>query len=760
MSLATSEINDNGLGPTTNKASVRLSSVLDDDVIDIREIIGILLSYRLLIVGVTGLSIILAALFSIFSTPVYRVDVLLQVETKRAAGLAALKDITDILEVKSETTAEIEILKSRTISRDTVERLSLDVEASPNYFPVIGRAMARIYNKNRANSISEVFAEPLFFARTYAWGGEDIKVETLTVPAELLGKKLILVAGKSGSYKLFDDKKYFLFKGVVGEFSHSSNDIVDDSSNDNGIRLFVSRLKARPGTHFILTQFSMPEAISKVAKRLSVSEKHKKSGILTLTLDGADNIKIAHMLNTVANVYVERNISRRSAKAQNSLEFLEKQLPSVRGQVDAAEIAYQSYRVAHGSVDMGIETKGVLENILKINGELLTFRQERNELRQKFKAAHPVIIGLDKKIKSLENEVRRLDSLTTRLPETQQQVLRLERNLQLNTLLYNKLLNTTQELRVAKAGTVGNVRVIDYAVVPNKPIMPKTNLAVLLSVIVGMLLGAMIAFLHRALRGGIEDPDELERRFDIPVYASILHSDTQKKLTNKKSSDLLLRAKTDDPAIESIRSLRTTLYFTLENANNNIIMICGASPGIGKSFLAANLAGLLSENNKKVLLIDGDLRRGSLHKSYNVDKHCGLSDVIAGENDLGSAIKNTELDGVKIITAGEFPNNPSELLLHQNLTKLIASTAKEVDYIVIDTPPILAVSDAAIIGRYAATTLMVLKSNNHSMKEVQQSVKKFEQAGITIDGFILNDVKTYAGRYGYGGYVYHYEYNK
>lgn len=730
----------------------RLNNVIDEGVVDLREVLGIFLTYRWLISSVTVAALLFAVLYSILSTPIYRVDALLQVEEKISSGLSALGDITDILDGQSKTTAEIEILKSRMVMRDVIDKLNLDIEIAPKYFPVIGPAAVRSYEKRqRQKGSEEDLADPLFYADSYAWGGERLSIETLRVPEHLLARKLTLVAAGDNQYQLVGEAGDLLVEGQVGEYSASPGDA--------SIKLYVTELRARPGTEFYVTKYSLPQAVSIVTDMLVVNEKHKNSGILVLTMDGADKQKLGKTLNAIANIYVERNVSRRSAEAQKSLDFLEEQLPVVREQVDTAEKAYESYRILHGSVDLGIETKGVLENILKINSELLTFRQERGELRQNFKEAHPVIKGLDKKISSLENELSKLDGKAARLPKTQQHVLRLERDLQLNTLLYNKLLNTTQELRVAKAGTVGNVRVIDHAVIPDRPIKPKSMLIIALSIVAGAVCGVILSFCHKLIKGGIEDPDELEQKFDIPVYASVMHSENQKQISRKKISDPLLAKNLDDPAIECMRSLRTTLHFKLESASNNIIMICGASPGIGKSFLAANLSGILAENGKKVLLIDADLRRGSLHATFNLAKYGGLSDLVTGRSELSGVIKDTSFDAVKVITAGEYPNNPSELLLHKNVTKVMAAAAKDFDYLVIDTPPILAVSDAAIIGRYAATVLMVLKSNNHTVREIQQSVKKFEQAGVNIDGFVLNDVKSFAAKYGYGGYVYHYDYH-
>jgi tyrosine-protein kinase Etk/Wzc len=306
------------------------------------------------------------------------------------------------------------------------------------------------------------------------------------------------------------------------------------------------------------------------------------------------------------------------------------------------------------------------------------------------------------------------DKQIERLPETQQVILRLSRDVKVNTELYTTLLNNAQTLRVAKAGTVGNVRIIDEAVPPTEPIKPKKPLIVAVSLILGLIIGVVWVFIRKALHRGIEDPDQIEKHLNIPVYATIPHSDDQAKFSEKlkklgslqaNPTVILALENKEDLAIESLRSLRTTLHFAFLEAQNNIIMITGPSPGVGKTFVSTNLAVVLADAGKKILLIDGDMRKGFINKSLGLERENGLSDLISNSITLGEAIHPIAAANIDFIPTGSIPPNPSELLLHERFGQLLGTLSKKYDHIIIDSPPILAVTDACIIGRMASATL-------------------------------------------------------
>lgn len=736
-------------GPQGRIANSPLTYTDHDDEIDLGEYLGVLLAYKWLIAAVTLIGVLIGTSYALIATPVYQANALIQVEDQQASALAGLEDVAGLLEGDAAIEAEVQLLRSRLIIREAVEQLSLNIVAQPRYFPLVGRAIARRYS-----STQEGVAKPWFAQPQFAWGGEEITVDFFDVPNHLLGAPLRLLAGREGRYTLLDENKQLLLEGEVGKLIEK-----------DGFTLFVAKLKARPGSQFELIHLSPVASINRVLGQLGVSEKGKKSGMLGITLSGPDKALITTLLNKIADVYVAQNVARNSAEAELSLSFLEKQLPPLKQRVDAAENAYNLYRTQHGSVDLATETQSVLAGLVNVEQALLELQQERDELRNRFKPAHPVIKALDDKIALLSEHGSELESHADQLPETQRDILRLARDVEVNTMLYTKLLNIAQELRVVKAGTVGNVRIIDYALIPEKPIKPKKSLIVVLALVVSSFFGVALVFLLNALRGGVNDPDQLEQRLGLPVYASIMHSKAQVKMSknNKKTGEavgVLAQLHSHEPAIESFRSLNTSLYFSLKQAGNNIIMVAGASPSIGKSFTAINLAATMANSGLKVLLIDGDLRRGMLHKYTGGGRGKGMAELITeNANDLSSYIHPTGVDGLDLMPTGKLPPNPAELLLHEAFKQQLDVLSRQYDQVIIDSPPILAVTDAAIIGRNAATTLLVVKANFHPMRELEQATKQLQQAGIDIRGIVFNDVELNSGRYGYGKYVYQYEYN-
>lgn len=734
----------------------------EDDEIDLGELISTLIESKWLIISITALVLLIGIAKAVLDTPIYLANAMLQVE-EFSQSLGALEPVVGLLESKVPVEAEIEIIKSRLVLGQAVKSLNMDIITQAKFFPLIGKTIARNFQSHNKDKVSET----LFGFSEYAWGGEQIKVDTLEIPESLIGEELNLITGKNGRFSITDSNgKQLISEGKVGKKINKSI-----AGEDQPFILFVSLLKARSGTHFTLSKLSKIEAISALQENLSVSEKVKGTGILNFTLESESPNLAMRILNEIANIYVRQNVEQKSEEAQKTLEFLDEQLPMIKDQLEAATSALNEYRLQKGSVDLNIETQSILTGVVEKRTQITLLQQKRDELRRSFTTSHPTIVAIDKQIGRLEGQLNSHNNKIAELPETQQVIVRLSRDVQVNTELYTMLLNNLQTLKVAKAGTVGDVRVIDYAVLPDIPIKPKKGLIVAISFVLGIVLGVMLVLIRKALNHGIEDPEIIEKNLNIPIYATIPHSDLQQKLDkqlnkNKSFADspvILAIENNEDLAIESIRSLRTTLHFAFLEAKNNIIMITGPSPGIGKTFVSTNLSIVLANSGKKILLIDADMRKGAINKALGVSRENGLSDLILNTITPDEAIRNIA-DGVEnvidFIPTGTIPPNPSELLLHERFETLLKTMGKFYDHIIIDSPPILAVTDACIIGRLAGATLMIVKSGEHPLRELQQSVKRLKQNDVDVKGVVFNDILTSSYGYGKGKYVYQYSYQK
>jgi len=750
--------------PDNSSHLTQFSPDNEDDVINLGELLSIVMDGKWLILIITLIVFLLGIGKAFIDTPIYKVDAMLQVNEK-SQSMIGVEPLTDMFGGKLPVMAEIELIKSRKVLGAVINNLDLEVIAKPKTFPFVGEAIARRFGRNNPeNAVSS----PLFGQTGYAWGGEAIQVNTLTMPDAFRDKEFVLLAGHQGQFQLFYHDE-LIAEGEVGKLLNQQI-----GNHQQPISLFISLLKARPGTQFTLMRQSAHNAIRQLRNNLTVSEKGKSTGILELTLESDNAAHAVRILNEIANIYVQQNVEHKSAESQKTLEFLDKQLPILKEQMEASIAALNEYKNQKGSVNLDIETQNTLTGVVEIKTQITLLQQKRDELRQKFTESHPNVIAVDKQIARLQAQLQSHNQMIKALPETQQVVLELSGDVKVSTNLYTTLLNNAQTLRVAKAGTVGDVRVIDYAVLPDKAIRPNKLLIIGVAFVLGLFLGIVAVFVRKSLMRGIEDPDLVEKQLHIPVYATIHHSKDQeildkelskpgKSIRHNRPAVLSLRNK-EDVAIESLRSLRTTIHFSLLEAQNNIIVITGPSPGVGKSFVAVNLAIVMADAGKKILLIDADMRKGAMNKSFGITRENGLSEIILNASSVQDATREIPSANIDFIPTGTIPPNPSELLLHERFGQLLDGLAKQYDLIIIDSPPILAVTDAAIISRLAGAALMVIKAGLHTKRELEQSIRRFSQSGIPIKGIVFNDMPQSSSRYGYGyhygRYVYQYSYQK
>lgn len=686
--------------------------------------------YKIALATLAGGS--LGIVLGLAGTPQYRADAMLEIETKQNQILTEISNIFSSNSLPSE--AELELVQSRLVLGKTVSELQLDQSVTPKYFPIVGSLI-----HNLSSDIKP-----------------ELKVGAFKVNEAWINQPFTLTVKDSKNYLLtLPDGK--TVDGRVGA----------PLRIDNATELYIEQILAEGQQEFRLMKFSTLSAIENVKKHLSVISKGKTSPIINLAYTGTDPKQTSLILNSIADNYVEQNRERDIQVASSGLAFISEELPRLKETLEEAENKLNAYREHSGSLDIPMESKGALESLASIETQITLLRTEEAGLAELYTPEHPTYKAVLDKLAVLERSKNKINQQIASLPNTQQEVIRLTRDVETNQATYVQLLSKQQELNIMKASAQGNVRVVDHAIPPEVPVAPRKALLALLGALGAGSLAALWVLLRNRLGHGITSSEEIEA-LNLEVAGLIPHSKAQQKRDvlkgkfkaftgGKKSSGLLAGSESTDIAVEAIRALRTSIFFSMLDAPNNILMITGAAPEAGKSFVSANLAGVMAQTGKKVLLIDTDMRKGYLHKVFGLTPETGLADILSGQISAAQAIMPTEIDNLSIICNGGYPQNPAELLLDHRFTEMLAQLQPQFDYIVIDTPPVLAVTDAAIIGQHAGTTLLVSRYGHTSAKALSTSVDRLKQSNIAVRGVILNGIKRdHSNAYDYYAYsAYH-----
>ena len=716
-----------------------------EDTIDLKELFFSLIAQWKLIALCVILSLVCALLYLRTTPDTYAVDALVQVEESKGTSAALLGDLSSMIEQKQPAQAEIELLKSRLVLGSVIQNLNLDLKISGTENSFFNRLLSPHDYQTTYNKNAVIFKDD----------AKSFDVRKFDIPTYYLDKNLLLNFN-GNKYTLTDAKtKQVIFSAVTNQESQHTSEY--------GTWKIALYTQDQLKNTYNIEKMSLPAAMLSITENYSVAEKGKLTGILGLNYQGQDKEHITNVLNSILVAYSQQNIERRSAETAQTLKFLDEQLPELKQQLDVAEREFNKFRQQYNTVDVTKESELYLTQSIQLETSKAEIEQKLAEAAAKYTNEHPAMQQMNAQLGAINKKIGELNDTLKQLPDLQRRYLQLYREVEVKTQLYTALLNSYQQLRIAKAGEIGNVRIVDTAVLPIEPIKPKKLQILILAIFLGGFLGTLLALLRNMMHSGIKDSNQIENELDLPVYATVPRSPTQesriKLLKKKKSIPILAIKNGDDIAIESLRSMRTAIHFALNNAKNNIIMISGPAPEVGKSFISTNLAAILAQSNKRVLIIDADMRRGYLHKYFNHDNLPGLAEYLNTQQTLDSIIKPTEIPHLDVITRGKSPVNPSELLSSAKFAAMFEQLSPMYDHIIIDTPPVLAVTDGIIISQYAGVNLVIARYAKSQMKELELTVNRFEQVGVKVNGFILNDIQRGSGGYGYGyGYNYAYGY--
>lgn len=732
-----------------------------DNEIDLIALLLTLLRGWKTILACALLGLALGFTYSRYEQPTYQSDALLQIDEK-SQGIAALgSNISELVGTESSPAeTERELIKSRMVLEPVVDKLHLNLRVNNPEISKLDR-IAKSSIPTQTSSEKGVFLDTEY---------GQAHIIQFDVPQAYENKVFNLTKTNHGfELSMGADDNITKYKGNIGTPTTIN-------TPEGVIKLLVESLP-RVGHSISLTKLSKPSAIGSLSSNLSVTEKGQKTGIMQLTLTGQDQEQVSRVLLNVVQSYVDQNLARGSEQTTTTIKFMESQIPQLKQKLEQSEEAFNKFREQYGTIDVTKEAEILLDESSRIELQLGELKLKQAELLTYYTEEHPLVIQINDQLEVLNERRQQIKNTVARMPETQRQFLQLSQDMEINREIYLTMLKNYEQLKIARAGEIGYARVIDTPINTFYAIAPKKSLIWAASLVLGTLIGSLLVLGKNLLRQTVKDPERLEEKTGVPVIATIPRSKTSINLmkNNKNSRRLLAMVDHDGLSYEGIKSLRTSLMFAMppvskvatifgamkkEEASKQgkIIVISGEAPGIGKSFISSNLAETFSQLNKKVLIVDADMRRGELHKIFTISQSNGLGDYLTETNAiLADFIHPTSFEFIDFMPRGKHPNNPASLLSTDKFSNMLIQLVSIYDFIIIDTPPVLAVSDAIITAQYADKVLMVTRYNHSIEGQINYAIKQMNKANITVDGIVLNDmVQGVTSKY---SYHYSYAYN-
>ncbi|CAN5915366.1 polysaccharide biosynthesis tyrosine autokinase [soil metagenome] len=699
----------------------------------------ILLDHKWLIGGIIAFALLVGLVYVSLATPIYRANLLIQIEDSAPDSKSFLNETTGLFEVKTPLTGEIQVLGSRMVLNPAADQADLQVSAQPRYLPVIGAWLSR-------HDVG--LSTPILGG--YVTGAERIDVTRFQVPPSLedTGPFIVTTQG-GGRYTVRHDMLEAPLNGVLGQ-------PLRYTLSDGVLDIQLKQLAGMPGAQFTVFVSSRDRAIEQLQGRLQLAEQGRQSNVIGVSLEDSNRVRLARILDAIGDQYVKQNMARKSAEAEKTLAFLDAQLPTFENQLKSSEDAFARFRNQNGTIAFDEEARVWLKKTADLQGTLLDLQQKRREAEPLFSDQSNKVQTLDKQISAVQSELSSINARIAGMPNVQRDALRLEREVRVNSTLYQSMQNNALQMRLVKEGKIGNVRLLDKAAVSKVPVKPQKFLVLAFALMMGILAGPTIALVRTRSRLGVQTPKQIELHTGLEVYAVVPHSPEQLLLdqgANKATAgNVLADIYPHSHPVETLRGLRVGLKIAMSAAANNRILITGATPEIGKSFIATNFALLLAQTGKRVLLINADLRKSEPRGAFGLRQDGGLSELLSGKLSAQQAIHAEVRPKLDVLTTGKLPRMPADMLESTAFALALDMLSARYDHVVIDTAPVLVASDAVAVAPSCGLVLLVARAEITRLGELDESIRRLAQASVPIDGVLFNGMdlsRRYNTSYGY-----------
>jgi tyrosine-protein kinase Etk/Wzc len=743
----------------------------DDHQFSPRDMLNLMRDHIWDILAITTVAVVLALIYVLIATPLYSADVLVRVDAPapNALGIVAQNQETPQPGATTADNTEVEVMQSRSVFEPVVQRYNFDITVTPKTFPFLGALASKFATEGKPS-------RPWLGLSSFAWGGEDVQVAALQVPRALEEEPLKLIPLADDRYELLGPSGERLLTGTVGQPAAA-----------DGISMTVTRLAARPGTEFSVVRWNPLDAVMRLQREVKITNKGKETGIVQLSYIDRDPSKAADVANALAQQYIASAVANRQRDDSKTLDFINRELPRVRADLARAEEALTSYQLSSQSIAPTTEAQTYLQGGIAFQQQIATLQNQRTQLLQKYTPDSSWVRNIDTQLQQLNAHKDDFNARFADMPASERKSADLRRDKEVAQSVYMEMVSKAEQLQVRRASTTGGAHIVDDALRPHRPVKPNRILVVSAATGLGLFLGAFFVFIRRHVMAGVTDPLFVEHSLSVPVFGEVLFSRPQAKLEqeialelrkgkSRKGGTLVpfqaaqapsgntagipqlagnrTRVLADrfrhDVSVEALRAVRTALNRNIIHAPNNVVMFTGPTPFAGKSFVAANMAVLQAEIGSRVLLIDADMRRGHLASYFNQSNEGGLAEVLAGHAQPAEVIRRVGVDGLSFMSCGNHPLNPAELLMQRRFKELLNHLGEQFDLVIVDTPPFLAVTDAAIIASEAGATVLVLRSGMQSEAEIAETVKKLQRADARLFGAVFNAIPRRPSNRNYG----------
>lgn len=633
--------------------------------------------------------------------PVYEANLLIQVADPAGPPKSFLGDAANVFDIKTPASAEIEILRSRMIVAPIVESSGLQVTAQPRYY---------------------VHLSP----------DEKIAVREFKVPEQYEGESFIATVEAPGRYTLRHPQLPAPVEGRVGE-------PVVAPLGAGQLRLLLSELRGGKGAQFRIVRKPLDKAIEDLQDVLKLAERGRQSGIIEATLRDSDPARAVAVLNAIGASYVKQAVDRKTSEADKALALLNTELPGLKQQMDRAEGAYNRFRTGKGTVSFQDEARMALSRQYELRSKLTEAQQKRRDLMTNYGEEHPGLRSIDDQIAALHREIGGLQGRISAMPATQQDAVRLERDVQVSTDMYQHLRNTALQLQLARQGMTGNTRVIDRAIFPHEPVRPKPPIVLGIAAFGGAVFSVLFVLLRSGLARGVTSAREIEGDTGLNVYSSAIPFSRPRRAERRLAQQASMPPVSGEVAL-GLRQLRTVVQHQMRGRSNNRVLITGPTEGVGVRFIATNLGTSAALAGARVLLIDADRRRGSLHRAFGMATAPGMTELIAGLCTRQDAIRPTGIPRLDLISAGTADVDIDVPGAAHTFMELLEHASREYDIVLMAAPPVLSSSETLSLAVTGSMVVLVARARTTDVDEIAESARRLAQTGQFPSGVILNGV--------------------